>query len=456
MRIRIELGLPLAACLLFLPGCISGVLDSDVARSADADPGCRFVIEKITYEGNEVIDWHDDYFAFINAQKLSEVAADRYHLLFSRTKKAGDIPVTVAVRQKPEKLNYWVDGSIACGQMIYFMPSLGILPMYVPMITYAFDVDLIFQSRWGNEIFTAKDAFETSERFWLCSLPYVWCFYAGGGKFKYSGTVSGDDLRQRKAIFIAETISDSVARTILSNRKQIKQKILLAEVENRWSILVGLESADSLFAADDAGEWRRWMTENGWNAERIRQLTGKKVLKNDLEGVFENFLGNATGNDLVVLMWSGDVYADPARPDDVYLACRDTDPKAPWTGYRLADLFKALKENRASKVVLLLDVCNGSGKKLLTREYLKKLGPLPDWMLIVNESAKRGDDRSSGVLARLLPEGLDGKADSDGDRLVTLKELAAWLKSGSADHGDLMVWMPAESSKLPEFPLSNR
>lgn len=198
------------------------------------------------------------------------------------------------------------------------------------------------------------------------------------------------------------------------------------------------------------------MTDNNWAEDRIKYLTGRNVLKNDLEGIFENFLGNATANDMIVVMWSGNIYADPTRPDNVYLACKDTDNRQPWTGYRVSELFKALKENRASKVVLLLDVCNGSGKKLLTADYLKKLNPPPDWLLIVNESAKRGDEYSSGLLARLLPEGLDGKADSDGDQLVTLKELTAWLQSHTAAQPDLLILPQFEKSQLREYPLSNK
>lgn len=435
---------------MFFSGCSSISTDSSIPKTEKIPFQIPFSINGFTYDYNTK-DTLTYTFKKVNIDLLQKTAAERYPEVFGRNTSADAVSIMVNVRHvKTENCDLvW---NVATGTL--GMASMFLIPVYQHQ-DICFILSLELQNRWGRRILAAENQFYLSEKTLMSFAPWVMLFSAGDGAYQRQGAL-GDWESHEKAVYVSQAIADGIVNTLVLNQRQIKQKILFSEVEKRWAVLVGLESDQALFAADDARVWRKWMADNGWPEERVKAMTGKNVLRNDLEGVFENFLGNATANDLIVLMWSGDVYADPARPDDVYLTCRDTDPKAPWTGYRLADLFKALKENRASKVVLLLDICNGSGKKLLTRECLKKLGPLPDWMLIVNESAKRGDDRSSGVLARLLPEGLDGKADSDGDRLVTLKELAVWLKSGSVDYGDLMVWMPAESSKLPEFPLSNR
>ncbi len=439
-----------APILLLLGGCLSGTLDNNV-ETVDVPPfGKHFHIEQISYQSNEVMDWHDQYFDAITTRRLNKIVSQRYKNIFTEELTPSDIPISVTVKQQPENLPWY--GYFSFVELIYFMPSIGLIPMYIPQIDYKFDVGLSFKNKWGKNIFNASDSFITQESFWISSLPWVYLLGGGSGKMKYTGTAltSMND----KAEFIGETLADTLARSINTNRKQIMQKILLAELENRWAVLVGLESDYSFFAEDDAKEWQKWMLANDWNNERIRLLTRKRVLKNDVEGVMENFLGNAKENDMIVIIWSGDVYADKDRPSDVYLSCGDTEAGKAWTGYRVADMFLAVKENRAKKGVFILDVSNPE-TKLLTPSYLESLKPGDNWLIVVNESKERQRAAGSGELTKHMMHALNGKADTNSDQIVTLMELSDYLKKAVALPG-LVIVPPSHRSKLMEFPLSNK
>ena len=450
-----------AACGILLTGCLGGNLTSDTLPVTNRELGMFFSCSSFNFLDNGTRDVLDKPINLISKAKINEALYRRYPSVFSNDSRKQAIPININIKQRPEDLGAlaWV----IIPQSVWLFASLGLLPAYFPTMDFLYDIEVEFNSKWGKKIFSAGTLLTLHENYWLGSFPFFYAFYTHGQVavdgsqriLQFRGGAGQCDVM--KSNFVAESISDSVVRLILNNRKELLLKILNAEVENRWGLLAGYETENALYSTDDARIFQRTLISNSWNRSRIKTLSGKRVLKNELEGALENYLGNAKKNDIVLLFMSGEIYQDPARPDDVYFVCADTDKRQVWTGYKLSEIFAALKEVRTSNVIIMLDVCRKPySSPILTENYLRRLEPSSDWLIVSNETVKRADSGFSGPLVNMLRQGGAGKADADGDRIISLRELTSWLRSRKESGMEFVIIDPAGNPKLLDYPLSNR
>lgn len=446
---------------LFLCGCQGGNLSSEVMPVQNRDIGMVFKYNSLDFQDNGTLDVLDEPLALIDRSKLAQISVSRYQSVFSDNNSQEAIPLSVNIKQRSENL-----GNLAWAvvpQAIWFFGTLGILPIYYPTMDFIYDVEVNFSSKWGKQIFTAQTEMILHENYWFGSLPFFYAFYSHG-KISIADQqrileFTGNPItyKQLKSDFIGTVISDTVTRLILAQRKELMKKILFAEVENRWGIFVGYETENALYASDDAKIMYRNMIKKSWNRSRIKTFSGKKVIKNELEGALENYLGNAKNRDIIFLFMSGEIYRDETRPDDVYFVCADSNKNEVWSGYKISEIFDSLKEARTSNVVVMFDVCRKPySKPLLTENYLRRLEPLPNWLVVANETVRRKENISSGPLTDMILQGESGKADKDGDGLISLRELTLWLHTQNNSENKLIIINPSTKNKLLDYPLSNK
>ena len=447
---------------LLLAGCLGGSLRTDASALENQDWGVRFYIQKIHFSDNGTHDMLDEYFFQFQVMELNRMMAKFYPGVFNSSAEKNSIPLTLSITQKAEDLGVGFYCAVL-PQTLWFFASLGILPIYYPTMEFKYDIDIDFNSRWGKKIFSEKSPFQLNLNYWFGACPWFFGLYDHGKIYmegservlEFGGTVF--DLKRLFSNFVQHSVMNTVVRAVRANRRNLMHRILLAEVENRWAVLAGVETVKAIYASDDPRIWKKRLEKAEWKTGRIKLFSGKKVLKNDLEGALENYLGNAGKNDLILFFWSGEIYNDPARPWDVYLVCADTVAGEVWSGYKLSDIFASLKENRSSKAVIVLDVCRKSGRKtLLSADYIKGLNPLSEWLIIANESAARSDQISSGVLTEMVFKGENGAADADKDGVVSLGELCRYLMREKKPGNSLIVIPPTKRSKLLDYSISNK
>lgn len=168
------------------------------------------------------------------------------------------------------------------------------------------------------------------------------------------------------------------------------------------------------------GEFRKvFESDQGWLARRIEP--GKTE-------VFVYFVGHGV--------------PDP-RTQDAYLVPSDGDPNYPATSFRLDELYRSLNKLQAKSVTLVIDACfsgqvgRGGGVEMLlagargigVEPRRSEVGP----RLIVftaaqgNQVSSSYPEKSHGLFTYFWFKGLKGHADDNGDSIITVRELHAYV-----------------------------
>jgi Caspase domain len=162
-----------------------------------------------------------------------------------------------------------------------------------------------------------------------------------------------------------------------------------------------------------------------------------------------SFVSKPGPDDLLLIFMAGHGAPDPYAPQNLYFLAHDTDVEnMAQTALPMKDFQKLLDEHvRARRLVLLVDTCHSGGltgaqgeaargiannlinlyvEKLLYQEEGKAVITSSDVNEVSQESPRWGNGH--GVFTYFLLEGLQGKADLDGDQLVTVGELFRYVR----------------------------
>jgi uncharacterized caspase-like protein len=226
----------------------------------------------------------------------------------------------------------------------------------------------------------------------------------------------------------------------------------------RWAVVVGVGAYDDeripalRYADDDAQAFRDFLvSENaglgGFEPDHVRLLINEEATVRNIRSALLTWLRGATDDDLVVIYFAGHGAPDPARLDDHYLLAWDTDlDDLPATALLMEDVSDAIRRVYHKHLVLLADACHsaGVGGQTATRSlsinavnsaFLDRVrsttgGQVTFTASQVNqlsqEDARWGGGH--GVFTHFLLEGLKGRADEDGDRVVTLGETMEFVR----------------------------
>ncbi|MFQ5664935.1 MAG: caspase family protein [Candidatus Binatia bacterium] len=213
-----------------------------------------------------------------------------------------------------------------------------------------------------------------------------------------------------------------------------------------WLLAIGVsryKDADLnlQFAASDARAIDATLLWQGkrrlYDRVRTLVLTDEKVTRESILDSMERFLGRAGPNDVVVIFFAGHGVQDlntnsyyflpyPATPDNLLTA-----------GLRMSDFDEMVRVLRRDVrgVVVMLDTCHAGALQLaahglVSADYLGMSVGEGFFLLAATkpgEDSKEEPQLAHGVFTYAVLEGLQGRADADGDGLVSLSELFGYV-----------------------------
>lgn len=211
-----------------------------------------------------------------------------------------------------------------------------------------------------------------------------------------------------------------------------------------YAVIVGIETYRHVpkvpGAALDAGRFRAMaQTTLGIPASNIRVILDEGATKSDIEMQLDWLKANVKPGGRAYFFFSGHGAPEPSSGTS-YLVPYNGDPaNLSRSGIKLADALSELSSTQAKEVIVFLDTCfsGAGGRSVLppgTRPLVRVVTPRSPAKLALftsssgSEVSGGGAHLAGGMFSHYLIEGLGkGSADIDGDRQVTLEELAAWV-----------------------------
>lgn len=233
-------------------------------------------------------------------------------------------------------------------------------------------------------------------------------------------------------------------------------------IANRWAVVIGVGDYDNRsvpkarFAESDADAMYRLLTTRaGYPRENVLLLTDKAPEKPTLQNIrlaLGDFLARKTNrDDMVLIYYAGlgapELDATSKETDGLakYLIPRNVQPESlRKTALAMDELPAILARIPAERVVLLLDTSysgTAGGRtfappntrpRTLSDQFLERFARSRGRLVITasgpNEVALEPADLGHGLFTYYLLEGLSGKADRNGDGIVTVSELYPYVE----------------------------
>src|SRR5882724_7243574 len=234
------------------------------------------------------------------------------------------------------------------------------------------------------------------------------------------------------------------------------------KIANRWAVVIGVGDYESKrvpklrFAEPDADAMYRLLTTRaGYPRENVVLLTDTAPEKPTLQNIrlaLGDFLARKTTREDMVLIYYaglGAPEADAASKDKdglaKYLIPRNVQPESlRSTAFAMDEIQGILDRIPAERVVLLLDtsysgvaggrsfVPSNARPRNLSDQFLERLTKGRGRLVITasgpNEVALEPADLGHGLFTYYLLEALSGKADRNGDGIVTVSELYPYVE----------------------------
>lgn len=196
------------------------------------------------------------------------------------------------------------------------------------------------------------------------------------------------------------------------------------------------------YAVKDAEEIAQLLeTQGGIPKTNIKLLTDAKATIGDLRSHFGDWLRMRVKPDSTVYVYySGHGTPNP-KTGETYLVPWDGHPDFPSGLYPLNELYEILNKLPAKDAIVFLDSCfSGAGARSVLPKGARPVGisvenPLLAGGKVVVLAAANGNQISSdyekaehGLFTHYLLRGLRGEADADHDKLVSLGELALYIR----------------------------
>jgi hypothetical protein len=234
------------------------------------------------------------------------------------------------------------------------------------------------------------------------------------------------------------------------------------KVASRWAVVIGVGEYEHAqiprlrFAVRDAEAMYEFLTtQGGYAKEHVVLLTDHTPVKPTLLNIkraLGDFLARRTGRDDMVLIYfaghgAPEVDVVGAESDGLskYLVPRDGDPESLYTtALPMDELQRIFARIPAERVVMLLDTCYSgtAGGRTFARtlvrasglndQFLERLTRSRGRVIMTasgpNEVALEIANLGHGIFTYYVLEGLGGKADRNGDGIVTVSELYEYVE----------------------------
>ncbi|HZS46737.1 MAG TPA: caspase family protein [Blastocatellia bacterium] len=183
--------------------------------------------------------------------------------------------------------------------------------------------------------------------------------------------------------------------------------------------------------------------------ENILLLVNEDATLLKVREAFAHFTEQAGPDDLLLIFFASHGSPDPLAMQNLYFIVNDTQiDRMSDTGLSMRDLQNFIQEHvRSKRMVLLVDTCHSAGLTGSPTEGMRALGNnlvnLYSERLLYQQEGKAVITSSDvneysqeaqrwggghGVFTHFLLEGMSGKADANGDHLVTLGELFRYVR----------------------------
>ena len=178
----------------------------------------------------------------------------------------------------------------------------------------------------------------------------------------------------------------------------------------------------------------------GFNADHVFTLTDAQATRRDILITFNEVATRAAPEDMVLFYFSGHGYR-PSDGETTYLIPFDFDMRdLDTTCINFDDLATKIRKMETSKVVVILDACNSGGVKPvgarasantgIVQRYLDAFEQSEGRALLLSsdESEVSWETEQNGVFTYFLLEGLNGRADTNQDGIITFTEAALYVE----------------------------
>ena len=276
---------------------------------------------------------------------------------------------------------------------------------------------------------------------------------AAGGDESYSKKI---DIVEKLQLQIGQNIIKiSVTDTDGTSQEEL---IHITRVKARgdiWAVVIGINEYQNTrnlkYAVNDARAFKDYIKDNvGISDERIFYLENQNATRDNIQSLLGTKLKRmASKEDTVIIFYAGHgaVETDPSNPDgdgfEKYLLPYDADLNDLYTtSISMDEIRKIFQRIRADRVIFIADTCysGASGGRTmmasktranLSDKFYERISKGKGRVIIssssANEISKEDDNLQHGIFSYYMLEGLKGRADQDGDGIITVSELFSYI-----------------------------
>jgi len=199
----------------------------------------------------------------------------------------------------------------------------------------------------------------------------------------------------------------------------------------------------------------------------VKELLDKEATRVNILRYLSYDLRNVGTDDTVLLYFSGHGSIDTKFASDYFFMSYDADPEFPVITAVQLSREQLLSRIKAKRVMVVLDACHsgtpamhrnvrtrstGQSLKGFLEQFKESQGQVIITSSSPNEYAMEYPDLPNGVFTHFLLEGLNGKADRDGDKIVSAREAYEYayeMTKRRTEGGQHPVWSGDMSGTFP-------
>ena len=274
-----------------------------------------------------------------------------------------------------------------------------------------------------------------------------------GGEKTYSKKIDIVEKLQLKngpnTIKVSVIDSDGIAQEELIHVTRVKARGQI------WAIVIGINQYQSTrnlkYAVNDARAFKDYLKDYvGLPEQRIYYLADRDATKTRIESLLGTAIKRkASKDDTVIIFYAGHgaVETDPSNPDgdgfEKYLLPHDAELEDLYTtSISMNDIRTIFSRIRAERLIFIADTCYSGasgGRTMMTTKtratlsdkFYERISKGKGRVIIsscsANEISKEDDKLQHGVFSYYMLEGLKGRADQDGDGIITVSELFSYI-----------------------------
>ncbi len=263
-------------------------------------------------------------------------------------------------------------------------------------------------------------------------------------------------------------------RSIRRDHAQIVTESVAVDVGDLYGVVVGVSRYGNAsipkltFADKDAQDFSAFLkTQNRLFREiHLTTLLNEQATCTEVKKQLHYGLRRAGKDDTIVLFLSGHGSDDPTTPGEYFFLPYDADPQfLEATAVNLTQM-KFMQRLDSRRIVFIADTCHSGGFSTggrkgaepslnhLMRRFKESEGRVILSSARPDEYSLENQNLGNGVFTYYLLEGLKGKADLNGDGVVTLKEAYDYVYEQTRKETKGVQHPQWEGRVAGEFPLS--